>query len=1587
MKVKKKEKIKRKQETIKNREWERERRGKLNVAFCQLDQLLPDYDPSRVRSKLAILMAAVGHITHLHQLMHTLSAGKGGATERDTVFASELARLHDRIDTLRRRCQQLAQLLQMADIPVPAPSNDKLATLPTGGKLATSQPHIKWNGNIAHKTVQQRIINSRKDKAEKKENNQLLEVGSTVASKNPPNSKTSSITEVSEDVEQPSTPSDSPELSPIKKVVDLCNTPLRELTGFTLNSACVLASSSTSPPPHTHPSSSPSSSISSPSSSLSSNSPLCPGEILETPVAKNDGQCLVGDAAIGEPGEMTSYVANETSDVTSSRNVVAMETNDMMSSRNMVAMETSDMTSSRNVVAMETKEMTSSRDVVAMETNDMMSSRNVVAMETSDMTSSRNVVAVETSDMTSSRNVVAMETKDMMSSSTENGQDPSKYPIGLDSGGGGKVCDQLATTSQSVTGNEDSSEVTDNPKSLVAVTPGTVADTRTTVAVTPSTAAVTSTSISSTSSLEAASKSIEVPLQPNSSQSNPAVAVTTPKVAATPSSSGLATSNSVEVPTQPNSSSGNSTVTEVQNKETSRAKSDNSQGKPATSAGNSSIPKPVTAKTVTVTTAGNSSNPIPATTKPVTVTTTGNTPNQIPVTGTVHVVNPYPSIMPVTVTNFGAPTVNQSIMIVLPDGRVVTVPQQQPQYVINQSVPHMINQSVPQIINHQSPTTIVIGNSAPVIEPIVFKAADRMAVNRAFEADGTTVNRAGKKGQQKRVLLSKCANKVPIPLVGTQFVVRRTVEMQVKASRVVEKRQRSRKVKKTVVSAESAKVKDVTKVAEFVEVPKTTQVENAKVDRVEEGLKPSDGKNTTNICRNKSVMNKVGMGEQETNKDKSVVKSNGRIEQDNGKKTEISRNESVLDKDGMNRKMNNDQTQSLEKSVVNNTSSVGALGNNNNSTSQRLENKSSPTKVLGGNTSSTEVLENNTSTTKVLESLRGPEALSANPDNMITARTETPGDSIELTDQDLDMTTLTDTGTGVEGSTSDKTSSVRIEEGESSKAIKEMDDSSRNLKLASGFKTVQGKSEDGGCNSVVVSSSTKLIDKNCSVEVSIGDKKKQEVVDSVKKVQEDKACSSMKVVVSDSRKQKVVEDFEKGNENQNQSLVAEQGTHPDVNKHDNVLNVGNNDDDDCNDHFGLDTMSDDNDDTENDGPIPSLLVDMPQIKRPADGSVMPPAKKLKTLDQQNLSDAPDKDSMHGHVFHQDNNSIMASVEGPVNNNIEDVQMITGSTDIPHQETPDPSCSQVEIRRQSNTNIGQKLELPTNRNCSSNYGVEKTVMYPNENKDCPVVNQQQGIASSVSNPVEMKLVGKRCEETVESTVLGIGNTLKNPVNHQPHLENVAKNKETLSDKCYTGNLVGQNITDNQTQLQKTNTSASMLLLPEAASDKLPDSYQTGNVSENNTVLDVQNSRMEHYLGSINQKGSQLLGFPDNSSHRDAIKDITPTSYPYISSVNPTNDNLALQKVSNFNISSTINTNMSYLSMTTNSARETVQSKNTEDDFGRNPSFSENGMIPSHVVNKVSGRLEENSTVAKETAVKMQTSNQNVKKNGDSFVEQH
>ncbi|RZF42449.1 hypothetical protein LSTR_LSTR012583 [Laodelphax striatellus] len=76
MKVKQKVKIKKKQETINNRLWERERRNKLNDAFGQLDRQLPDFDPSRARSKLAVLLASIAHIGHLQQLVETLN-GEG----------------------------------------------------------------------------------------------------------------------------------------------------------------------------------------------------------------------------------------------------------------------------------------------------------------------------------------------------------------------------------------------------------------------------------------------------------------------------------------------------------------------------------------------------------------------------------------------------------------------------------------------------------------------------------------------------------------------------------------------------------------------------------------------------------------------------------------------------------------------------------------------------------------------------------------------------------------------------------------------------------------------------------------------------------------------------------------------------------------------------------------------------------------------------------------------------------------------------------------------------------------------------------------------------------------------------------------------------------------------------------------------------------------------------------------------------------------------------------------------------------------------------------------------------------------------
>lgn len=49
----------------KYREWERKRRNRLNVSFCELNTVLPDYDPAVNRTKVDIINNAASYIKEL----------------------------------------------------------------------------------------------------------------------------------------------------------------------------------------------------------------------------------------------------------------------------------------------------------------------------------------------------------------------------------------------------------------------------------------------------------------------------------------------------------------------------------------------------------------------------------------------------------------------------------------------------------------------------------------------------------------------------------------------------------------------------------------------------------------------------------------------------------------------------------------------------------------------------------------------------------------------------------------------------------------------------------------------------------------------------------------------------------------------------------------------------------------------------------------------------------------------------------------------------------------------------------------------------------------------------------------------------------------------------------------------------------------------------------------------------------------------------------------------------------------------------------------------------------------------------------
>nr|CAD7578581.1 unnamed protein product [Timema californicum] len=137
------------------KEWERDRRERLNISFRELGSLLPSYNPASTLSKIEILQGAVKYIKDLHNENKTLlEKGLNKST------AKQLNQLRKRVDELSRRAQQLANLLREAGITIPN-------VLPDTDEGTPKQP-IKWDSKTQNASVLHE--KAKKKKSELKEN-------------------------------------------------------------------------------------------------------------------------------------------------------------------------------------------------------------------------------------------------------------------------------------------------------------------------------------------------------------------------------------------------------------------------------------------------------------------------------------------------------------------------------------------------------------------------------------------------------------------------------------------------------------------------------------------------------------------------------------------------------------------------------------------------------------------------------------------------------------------------------------------------------------------------------------------------------------------------------------------------------------------------------------------------------------------------------------------------------------------------------------------------------------------------------------------------------------------------------------------------------------------------------------------------------------------------------------------------------------------------------------------------------------------------------------------------------------------------
>ncbi|VEN47444.1 unnamed protein product [Callosobruchus maculatus] len=148
------------------REWEKERRNRVNEAFVSLAKVLPNYDPSVNLPKIDILLKAKTAIVELQAQVASIVSPE----EKETAKTNEFKRFQNRIRVLLNRNELLVNLLKDAKVSVPKhlePIKVK-NKYPWVGKIKPEQAEVFQKKEMEKENISQssqmsrRIRNSRK---------------------------------------------------------------------------------------------------------------------------------------------------------------------------------------------------------------------------------------------------------------------------------------------------------------------------------------------------------------------------------------------------------------------------------------------------------------------------------------------------------------------------------------------------------------------------------------------------------------------------------------------------------------------------------------------------------------------------------------------------------------------------------------------------------------------------------------------------------------------------------------------------------------------------------------------------------------------------------------------------------------------------------------------------------------------------------------------------------------------------------------------------------------------------------------------------------------------------------------------------------------------------------------------------------------------------------------------------------------------------------------------------------------------------------------------------------------------------------